>query len=86
VGPLFCTGCVLVGTNDGAIDKWFVSFMIASWNGDGEEGLAWIAAARAADHRIALAEAYNGNTFFLTGSDEALAAFTRRLAETAPTA
>jgi hypothetical protein len=66
--------------------RWFVSFMIASWNQDGEDGLAWIAAARAADHRIALAEAYNGTTFFLTGSDEALAAFTRRLAETAPTA
>ena len=65
--------------------RWFVSFMIASWNGDGAEGLAWIAAARAADHRIALAEAYNGTTFFLTGSEEALAAFTLRLAETAPT-
>jgi hypothetical protein len=65
--------------------RWFVSFMIASWNQDGADGLTWIAAAQAADHEIALAEAYNGTTFFLTGSEQVLAAFTRRLAETAPT-
>lgn len=64
--------------------RWFVSFMIASWSQDGADGLAWVTRARAADQGIALAEAYNGNTFFLTGSEEALAAFTRRLAATAP--